>query len=54
MNYKAAGAPKFGTNAPKDGEHKGHGPRKARGVKRPSKEEMLARMKAAVEAKSKA
>lgn len=51
MNYKDAGAPKVGSNVPRHDEHKGHGPRRARGVKRPSKEEMLARMKAAQDKK---
>jgi hypothetical protein len=51
MDYKAAGAPKLGKNAPKHIEHNAHGTKKKPFGQRPSKEELLARMKAAAEAK---
>ena len=51
MDYKAAGAPKLGKNAPKHSEHNAHGSTKKPFGQRPSKEELLARMKAAAEAK---
>lgn len=51
MDYKAAGAPKLGKNAPKHTEHNAYGTKKTPFSKRPSKEELLARMKAAAEAK---
>lgn len=51
MDYKAAGAPKFGKNAPKHAEHNAHGSRKRPFGQRPSKEELLARMKTAALAK---
>lgn len=47
MDYKAAGAPKNGKNAPKHAEHNAHGSRKKPFGSRPTKEELLARMKAA-------
>ncbi len=47
MDYKAAGAPKKGTNAPKHAEHNAHGSKKKPFGARPTKEELLARMKAA-------
>ena len=47
MDYKAAGAPKKGTNAPKHAEHNAHGSQKKPFGARPTKEELLARMKAA-------
>ncbi len=51
MDYKAAGAPKLGKKAPKHNEHNAHGSSKKPFGQRPSKEELLARMKAAAEAK---
>lgn len=51
MDYKAAGAPKMGTNAPKHQEHNAHGSSKKPFGQRPSKADLLARMKAAAEAK---
>ena len=52
MTTKNADAPNFGSNTyNKHDDHKGHGPRKARGKKRLTKEEMLAQMKKNVEAK---
>ncbi|MEN9011559.1 MAG: hypothetical protein ABF241_05790 [Yoonia sp.] len=47
MDYKAAGAPKKGKNAPKHAEHNAHGSKKKPFGARPTKEELLARMKAA-------
>lgn len=47
MDYKAAGAPKLGKNAPKHAEHNAHGSRKKPFGQRPSKAELLARMKVA-------
>ena len=47
MDYKAAGAPKKGTNAPKHSEHNAHGSRKKPFGAKPTKAELLARMKAA-------
>ena len=56
MNYKAMGAPKMGRNAPRHPAHEAPGPEKDRFEKRaggrPSKAELLARMKAAKEAKA--
>lgn len=52
MDYKAAGAPELGKNAPKHQEHNAHGSRKKPFGARPSKEELLARMKAAAVAKN--
>lgn len=51
MDYKAQGAPKLGKKAPKHQEHNAYGTKKTPFSKRPSKEELLARMKAAAEAK---
>ena len=51
MDYKASGAPKMGKNAPKHAEHNAVGSNKKPFGERPSKEELLARMKAAAEAK---
>lgn len=51
MNYKAAGAPKSKKNTPKHSEHNAYGSKKTPFSKRPSKEELLARMKAAQEDK---
>lgn len=51
MDYKATGAAKLGKNAPKHVEHNAHGTTKKPFGQRPSKEELLARMKAATEAK---
>ncbi len=51
MDYKAAGAPKMSKNAPKHAEHNAHGSKKKPFGDRPSKEELLTRMKAAAEAK---
>ena len=46
MNTKNPDAPKFGNNTyNKHDDHKGHAPRRARGKKRLSKEEMLEQMK---------
>jgi hypothetical protein len=50
MDYKASGAPKLGKNAPKHVEHNAVGSKKKPFGTRPSKEELLARMKAAAEA----
>jgi hypothetical protein len=47
MNYKASGAPKIGKNAPRHSEHNEPGSDKNPFGKRPSKAELLARMKAA-------
>jgi len=53
MNYKAQGAPKMGRNAPRHSEHNQPGSDKdpfgKRSGKRPGKEELLERMKAARE-----
>jgi len=46
MDYKAAGAPKIGKNAPRHKEHNEPGSLKNPYGKRPSKAELLARMKA--------
>jgi hypothetical protein len=51
MDYKAAGAPKMGKKAPRHKEHNAPGSEKNPFGKRPSKEELLAKMKAAAEAK---
>ena len=51
MDYNAAGAPKMGKKGPKHEEHNAHGSKKKPFGQRPSKEELLARMKAAAEAK---
>ena len=51
MNYKAQGAPKMGRNAPRHAEHNAPGSDKdpfgKRGKGRPTKEELLERMKTA-------
>jgi hypothetical protein len=46
MDYKAAGAPKKGKNAPKHREHNAHGSDKKPFGARETKEALLARMKA--------
>lgn len=51
MDYKAAGAPKIGKNAPKYAEHNARGTSKNPFGKQATKAELLARMKAAAEAK---
>ncbi|WP_296424829.1 hypothetical protein [Yoonia sp.] len=51
MDYKAAGAPKMAKKGPKHEEHNAHGSQKKPFGQRPSKEELLARMKKAAEAK---
>jgi hypothetical protein len=51
MDYKAAGAPKKGTNAPRHAEHNAHGSGKKPFGGRETKAELLARMKAAAAAK---
>ncbi len=51
MDYKAAGAPKIGKNAPKHAEHNARGTDKNPFGKRETKAELLARMKAAAEAR---
>jgi hypothetical protein len=51
MDYNAAGAPKKGKNAPKHTEHNIHGSTKKPFGQRPDKAELLARLKAAAEAK---
>lgn len=52
MNYKAAGAPKKGRNAPRHAEHNAHGSRKKPFGQREDKAALLARMKAAAKAKT--
>lgn len=51
MNYKAAGAPKKGKNAPRHSEHNQPGSDANPFGNRTSKADMLARMKAAAQAK---
>jgi len=51
MDYKASGAPKKGKNAPSHNEHNARGSDKNPFGARTSKAELLARMKAAAEAK---
>ena len=51
MDYNAAGAPKMGKKAPKHQEHNAHGSKKKPFGARETKEELLARMKAAAAAK---
>ena len=51
MDYKAAGAPKKGKNAPRHSEHNIHGSTKKPFGQRPDKAELLARMKEAAAAK---
>jgi len=54
MDYKAAGAPKKGSNAPRHKEHNAPGPQKNPFGKRPTKEELVARLKAKAQAPKKA
>ena len=49
MDYKAAGAPKPAKGKPRHSEHNAYGSAKTPFSKRPSKEDLLARMKANVE-----
>lgn len=51
MDYNAAGAPKRGKNTPRHEEHNVRGSAKNPYAKAPPKAELLARMKAAAEAK---
>ncbi len=51
MDYKASGAPKLSKKSPKHLEHNAHGSKKKPFGERESKEELLARMKAAQAAK---
>ena len=51
MDYKASGAPKNGKNQPRHAEHNAHGSGKKPFGARETKVELLARMKAAAEAK---
>ncbi len=51
MNYKASGAPKVGKNAPPPAEHNARGSDKNPYRKSETKAELLARMKAAAEAR---
>lgn len=51
MDYKAAGAPKQGKNAPRHAEHNARGSAKNPYQKTGTKAELLARMKAAAEAR---
>lgn len=51
MDYKAAGAPKMGKNAPKHREHNAHGSRAKPFGTREDKAALLARMKKAAEEK---
>jgi len=51
MDYKATGAARGGKNAPRHSEHNAYGSKKTPFSKRPSKEELLAKMKAAAAAK---
>ena len=51
MDYGKAGNPKSGKNTPRHSEHNAKGTTKNPYGARPSKEELLARMKAAAEAK---
>lgn len=51
MNYKASGAPKLGKNAPRHQEHNEPGSDKNPFGKRDTKADLLARMKAAADAK---
>jgi hypothetical protein len=53
MDYKASGAPKMGKKAPKHNEHNARGTDKNPFGARETKAELLARMKAAAEAKKK-
>ncbi len=49
MDYKAAGAPKIGKNAPRHAEHNARGTEKNPYRKTDKKAELLARMKKAAE-----
>ncbi|MDA9207530.1 hypothetical protein N9O61_01455 [Octadecabacter sp.] len=49
MDYKAAGAPKPAKGQPRHSEHNAYGSDKTPFSKRPSKAELLARMKANAE-----
>ena len=49
MDYKAAGAPKGPKGSPRHAEHNAYGTQKTPFNKRPSKAELLARMKANAE-----
>lgn len=51
MDYKASGAPKTGKNAPRHSEHNARGTEKNPYRKAETKAELLARMKAAAEAR---
>lgn len=51
MDYKASGAPKSGKNAPRHDEHNARGTAKNPYRKAETKAELLARMKAAAEAR---
>lgn len=51
MDYKKSGAPKPGKNTPRHSEHNARGTDRNPFGARPSKEELLERMKAAAEAK---
>ena len=51
MDYKAAGAPKLGKNAPKHQEHNAHGSRAKPFGTRDDKAALLARMKKVVREK---
>lgn len=52
MNSKKPDTSNFGSNTyNKHDDHKGHAPRRARGKKRPTKEELLEQMKKNAEAK---
>ncbi|MCB1355673.1 MAG: hypothetical protein KDK53_03955 [Maritimibacter sp.] len=52
MDYKAAGAPKFGKNAPRHAEHNARGSKKNPYGKAETKAELVARMRAAAEKRS--
>ncbi len=51
MDYAKSGAAKAGKNAPRHKEHNAYGTRKVPFGARPSKEELLARMKKAADDK---
>lgn len=53
MDYGKSGNPKLSKGAPRHQEHNAPGSEKAPFGKRPSKADLLARMKAAAEAKAK-
>lgn len=52
MDYKAAGAPKQGKNAPRHNEHNARGSQKNPYQRKDTKAELLARMKAAAQKKA--